>query len=188
VNKIHRCAKKNFSEVDEDEEMRFFLIVLFYPLLIWSHIPSWMEKQIEKDFLYFRDKQISLSQLNALYEKKADQYQLVKYTIKSNAVEVDCQFIEPKGNRIRIRRYFDALMDLCATRGLPDTVLLISINDGLNAVEDIPIFSQCKKESDPVVLLPDYEALGTCFQVLKDFDITKKEFAWEKKLAKLIWR
>ncbi len=147
-----------------------------------------MEAQVDHDFLYFKDKQISLSQLNRLYEKKGNQFQLVKYTIKDNAVSVDRQFVDSKGNRIRIGRYLDALKHLCETQGLPDVILLISINDGLNAVEDVPIFAQCKMHSDRIILLPDYEALGTRFQVLKGVDITQKEFPWETKLSKLIWR
>lgn len=168
--------------------MRYFLFILFIPFLVWSELPSWMEAQIDQDFLYFKDKQISSSRLNALYEKEADHYVLIKYTIKDNKVLVDDQYVEAKGNKARIERYREALSCLCDTRGLPDVVLLISINDGLHAKEDIPIFAQCKKDSDRIILLPDYEALGTRFQVLKGVDITKKEFPWETKLSKLIWR
>jgi hypothetical protein len=170
------------------KKTRLYLFILFFPLLAWSQVPSWMQAQIEGDLRYFKEKSISLSQLDAFYVKEGKHFQLVKYTVQDNEVFVDNQFVDTKRNYPRIFNYFDALTCLCKTKGLPDVTFLISINDGLNSKEDIPVFAMCKMDSDRIILLPDYEALGTRFQVLKGVDITKIKFPWEEKMSQLIWR
>lgn len=154
--------------------------------MLWSEL--WMEKQIGKDLAYFQTKVISLSELEKFYEKRANYLQLVKYVIHDNQVEVDCRFVDAKGNKERIEKYKEAFRSLCQAKGLPDVTLLLSINDGLNVREDFPIFAMCKIDSDQIILLPDYEILGKRYQVLKSQDIEQVEIPWEEKVAKLIWR
>jgi Glycosyl transferase family 90 len=149
-----------------------------------------MDSQIEKDFAYFENKTISLASLDALFEKKGTQLQLVKYTILDNKILVDQTAVDAKKYKERINRYADIFTLLCKTKGLPDTTILLSINDGLNAKTEIPIFGMCKKDSDRIILIPDYEALGTRYQVLKYdlIDITLTHFPWENKKSQLMWR
>lgn len=172
--------------------MRKSLVLLFCVFLsgLCSEIPQWMERQIEGDLQYFKDKEISRSRLDQFYEKKGASLSLVKYEIVNNHVFVHSDYLKIKNPSERIKRYKDILEHLCMTRSLPDTTLLISITDGLNAKEEMPIFAMCKMDSDRIILIPDYESLGARYQVLKydDMDITKIEFPWENKRAQLIWR
>jgi Glycosyl transferase family 90 len=167
-----------------------FLFLLFSPFTGFSEIPDWMKTQIENDFCYFKDKPISLKELEAFYEKKASQLQLVKYTIVNNEVSRECQHVDAKKLHERINRYSTMLKTLCQTKELPNTTLLISVNDGLNAKEEMPIFAMCKMDSNRIILIPDYEALGTRYQVLrkKGIDLAKTKFPWEAKISKMIWR
>lgn len=172
--------------------MRKGIIVLmfFFTLSVWAQAPDWMEEQINRDFQYFEGKEISWKKLNEFYEVKAEPLSLVKYTISDNCVSLDSEYVDFKKYAERIKRFKDILEHLCKTKGLSDTTLLISITDGLNAKEEIPFFGMCKMDSNRIILIPDYESLGSRYQVLKydGIDITQEEFPWENKLPQLIWR
>lgn len=169
-------------------------VILFFVCCItcriFSSCPSWIQQQIENDFQYFKDKPISWSKLDEFYEKKGHILSLIKYTIFNNHVRVDSEYVKMKNHTERIKRYEEILTYLCVTKGLPNTTLLISVSDGLNAKESFPIFAMCKMDSDRIILIPDYESLGARYQVLKydGLDITQVEFPWENKASKLIWR
>lgn len=169
------------------KKMIFFFLFIFK---IWPNNSHWMDHQIEHDFRYFKDKEISWSKLEEFYEEKGGDLSLIKFTILDNEVFVNRDYIKMKNPFERMKRYQDILTHLCKTTGLPNTTLLISITDGLNSKEEIPIFAMCKKDSDRIILIPDYESLGARYQVLKydDIDITQVEFPWESKISQLIWR
>lgn len=149
-----------------------------------------MDEQIGKDLRYFQENPVSLTDLETFYQQKAGKLSLVKYTICNNAVTVHSELVRRHQTKERIQRYESVLKLLCQTKGLPDTTLLISVGDGLNAKEERPIFGMCKMDSDRVILLPDYESLGSRYQVLKydGIDITRQDFSWENKIPQLIWR
>jgi len=150
-------------------------------------IPDWMHTQIEKDLAYFKDKPISLSELDRIYKDKGQYLQAAKFTIRQCQVFVESDSIH-KMHLTRVQRYKDSIALLCKTTGLPDMTFLLSVNDGLNLKEGVPIFAMCKKKSEQIVLLPDYEILGERYQVLKGRNIEKTEFPWQYKKTKLIWR
>lgn len=151
-------------------------------------IPAWMESQIENDLAFFKYKNISLSEMNEFYKQRGSKLQLAKFIIQNNKVTVEKDFLKDGMNGERIMRFKNALSHLCKTVGLPNTMLFISTQDGLNVKEGMPIFAMCKVDSEQIILIPDYEALGARYQVLKNRDITKETFVWENKLPKLIWR
>lgn len=157
-------------------------------ITIANGIPEWMETQIERDLSFFKDKPISLEELSQVYRKRGERLQAVKFTIQDNQVILDNDFIHDKMHMDRIVRYVKALTKLCKTVGMPNMTFLLSVNDGLNAREGVPIFAMCKTDSDQILLLPDYEILDSRYQVLCRGDIMKADFPWESKNDKLMWR
>lgn len=151
-------------------------------------IAPWMQQQLDIDFAYFKNRSFSLEELEEFYERRGDYLQLVKITLENNHVDIDKKFVHPANDGARYERYRQALQLLCQAAALPNTTFLLSVNDGLNVKEGMPIFAMCKKDSNQIILLPDYEALGSRYQVLKEGDITKNVFPWETKREKLIWR
>lgn len=151
-------------------------------------LPSWMEEQIDSDLSYFQDKTLSCLELDTFYRQQGERLQLAKFTIHQNTLTVERDFLLDSMNGERVERYKNAICKLCKTVGLPDTILLISTQDGLNEKGAMPVFAMCKMDSDRIILLPDYESLAEKYQVLRGDDITKKVVAWEQKKSQLVWR
>lgn len=148
-------------------------------------ISPWMETQVKNSLSYYVKNPTSLSKINAFYEKYAPYLHLVKFTIYNNKV-----YIEKKlPDNLRVDRYENALNLLCKTIGLPNVTFLFAMGDSLHADYDVPIFVMAKnKHLDSLILFPDFEAVGACYQVLNENDITKYEIQWERKIPQLIWR
>lgn len=149
-----------------------------------ENIPEWMDRQVENSLEYYIKTGISRSKITEFYETCEDSW-ILKYTIQDNQV-----YMEKKvSNNVRIDRYYDALTFLCKLVGLPNITLLICLHDSTNKEYEVPIFIMAKdKHLKSLILLPDFEALGACYQVLKRKDITNYRIPWERKKPILFWR
>ena len=148
---------------------------------------GWEKAQIEEDLSFFKNRTISVKELNDFYEEHSEDLLLVKFTIQKNQVFADWKFERSPYQRCVFQ---ETLLKLSELLILPDTVFLLSLHDGFNCHKDVPVFGQCKKrESYSTILIPDFEALRGKFQVLEGKDLLKYEYPWESKtLSTLIWR
>lgn len=149
-----------------------------------ENIPEWMVRQVESSLDYYKKTGISRSKISEFYESWTDPW-TVKYTIQDNQVLME----KKVDHNVRIDRYYEALSLLCKLVGLPNVTLLICLHDALNNDYEVPIFVMAKnKHFNSHILLPDFEALGACYQVLIRKDITRYAIPWERKNPMLIWR
>lgn len=177
-----------------------FLIVLLLPIFIhaselkrWVESPpSWMWIQLKKDYAPYKDKKLSVKKIRKLYEKRAQEWCLVEFTIDDRRVSYRTKIPGDHFLHHRIVVYERLISDLAKELKLPDMTFLISMADGVDlppgAFEGIPVFSMCKRLGDESILIPDFEALNGAYQVLRDNDVVQWEAPWETKIPKLIWR
>ena len=154
-----------------------------------AEIPQWMANQINADLAPFRNKPISFRNMLDFYHSDSPYPILIKATIINNQL-----FIETKENyngNIRVEAFEQSLQKICNMGPLPDVVLLISQEDGFfwdYSQGEVPIFAQSKEKGACALLLPDFEALRSAYQVLKGTDITSYTPKWQGKKSQLIWR
>lgn len=150
-------------------------------------LSGWAKAQIKEDLSFFKNRTISFKKLNDFYEDNSHELQLIKFTIRSNKVSAEWKFDEAHYRRSVFQEILSALSDLLP---LPDTVFLLSMHDGFNCSEDIPVFGMCKKQqSYATIAIPDYDALKGNFQVLPGKDLLTYDPPWNTKMYnKLIWR
>ncbi len=146
--------------------------------------PSWMSTQVENSLDYYKSAGISRSKITDFYQS-CENICLVKFTIQDNQVYVEQKIPD----NIRANRYKTALSWLCEHVGLPNMSLLIAVDDTLFQDYEVPIFVMAKDSHlNSLILLPDFEAIAACYQVLQKKDITKYSLLWESKKPVLIWR
>lgn len=150
-------------------------------------LAGWEKAQIEEDLSFFKNRTISIEELNDFYEENSEELLLIKFTIQNNQIFADWKFERSPYQRWVFQETLSKLSELLT---LPNMVFLISLHDGFNCLEDVPVFGQCKKrESYSTILIPDFEALKGRFQVLEKKDLLEYEHPWKSKtLSALIWR
>ena len=178
----------------------FFL--LFLPSVIFASPlkkliespPSWMSKQLKEDFNVYKGKKLPLKNIGELYEKKAEEWLLIEFTIDDRHVSYRTKIPKDHFLQHRIRVYDKVISQLAKKFKLPDMVFLISMADGVDlpqgTLEGVPLFAMCKKlgGENHCILIPDFEALNAAYQVLPDVDVAKIDPSWEAKVPKMIWR
>jgi Glycosyl transferase family 90 len=182
----------------------FFFTVFYFPIFS-SNIekkfhngidkcPSWMDRQISHNLKYLENAELSISKLNELFQQIPSEFLVVKFTIKDNQVIVEKNFDHPCINA-RVSAYYAAFNDLCRLVNLPDVTFFIFLHDGLmgpgfgTEYEYFPLFVMSRSiTNNRSILIPDYEAVASKYQVLEDRDITKIDISWREKDSRLVWR
>lgn len=168
----------------------FAILVLAAPL---RATPSWMLEQIEHDLAAYPPEAFCPSCIEAYFasHKHDFQQQIAKITIEEGKVRCE----QGRGiPRTRIGCYLLRAME----EGLkghidasfPSVTFLYSQLDAYTHEAPVPVFANCQKETIPVVLLPDYEALMHRYQVLPGVDLVHEAFSppWTERLSRLLWR
>ncbi len=180
--------------------LKVFLLLIFPCLVHASELkklvqspPSWMLLQLKDDFAVYKGKKISLKKIRQLYDKKAEEWLLVAFTIDDGQVTYRTKI--PAGHFLhqRIGVYYKVISDLAKELKFPDMAFLISMGDGVDlpngALEGIPVFAMCKRVGvEHCILIPDFEALNAAYQVLHNADVLQFAPPWEAKIPKMIWR
>lgn len=160
--------------------------------------PQWMEEQINNDLAPWRDRAISLEELDKRFQEFQPDHHIFKISIKNNRIYTEKKSKEP-GVEYRLKGFTDALRDLSRIHILPDVTFYITIHDGVmqpnyfaQHLIDFPIFTMSRATIDPEnvqsILVPDYEGLYENYQVLEKKDIVKYEIPWQRKLPVMVWR
>lgn len=154
-----------------------------------AQTPEWMVNQINADLSHFRNKPISIQKMLDFYNSDSPYPTLIKVAIINNQLTIDAK--ENRYGNVRLTAFEDALQKVCTMGPLPDVVLLISLEDGFfwdYSHGEIPIFAQSKEKGACAVLVPDFDALRSAYQVLKNRDITTYAPKWRDKKPQLMWR
>jgi hypothetical protein len=177
-----------------------FLIIIIIPCTanvnnqhllnrLQSEIPAWMKQQADLDLVYFENRAISLANLYDYYDSSSPDLYLAKFTIQDNQIRVEQKIKNSPGLNYRCKAFEDALKSIAEAVRLPDVVFLMSMHDAFTVSEEVPVFSMCKRNDEhKAILLPDFEALYSRFQVLPHRDLILYEPLWKTKKDTLIWR
>jgi Glycosyl transferase family 90 len=151
--------------------------------------PSWMNKQIRKDFVRFR-KGIDTEMIDSICGTLSPYTMLlVRFKVINNEVHYDAsQDWSGRSHTVR-----NALQYLIDTVGLPDLDFVMSMHDGLDLSDDLqttvrgPILCFAKSErTSNGILVPDIEALGD-YRSRFSFE-SLQVYPWESKEKKAFWR
>jgi hypothetical protein len=176
--------------------IRLFIILICFSFcfsffIFSDEFPEWMQNQIDRDCQYYKDKTISLSKMEQYFREHVHDSLLIKITIHNHQITIEGDSSHLI-YQIRVPPIYHALLNVSNMFSLPDTIFLMCIGDAMVAdSQDLPVFSMAKckdHRGDQYLLFPDYECLAAKYQVVSNVDITKQNFPWKKKDAKLIWR
>ncbi len=146
-----------------------------------------MQQQIKTDLSSFQNRPISMAKLLEFYNR-APPLLLVKFTIHDNKLYYEKKYDDGPINDRR-DAFVAAFSRLCKRFRMPNTTFLLSLGDGLEEEETVPIFVMSKKRDlHSGILIPDFESLKKNYQVLEKKDITQMETSWEGKKPQLVWR
>ena len=156
-----------------------------------QNIPEWAQAQIDRDFAIYKDTAISLEKIEDLFQRRSADWLLVKFTISANQLVVENN---NQDNIVewRAKKFASAITALCKHAILPNMTFLISMHDSFTInpaeIEGVPLFGMAKNNTDRnIILIPDVEALSDNKHLFKEVNEGKK-YAWEKKIARGIWR
>ncbi len=165
------------------------------PILFKKEIencPKWMLKQIERDLNYLKEVDISLTEINELFNQSVPEHFIVKFSIDNNVVSVEKKINHPC-IEVRINSYLIFFQKLCKLAEIPNVTFFIFMHDGIvefpELYKKLPMFVMSRSvNSRNCILIPDYEAVNERYQVLNKKDITRYVCPWAFKKNKLIWR
>lgn len=164
--------------------------------------PPWMEKQITKDLLFFQNQAISLSLCKASFKAMPLSENVVEFNLFENKVSVNKYIPQDPNNDNRIASIKETLEHLCTIQSMPNVTFYVFLHDGfmhiephsnpfLNAEKKFPIFAMSREFRDTKahsILMPDFEALRSRYQVLQNKDVLTYQIPWQSKKNRLIWR
>ncbi|MBI5345829.1 MAG: hypothetical protein HZB76_01615 [Chlamydiae bacterium] len=161
-------------------------------------MPSWMEKQIQNEFAFFKNKKINknlvdetLQAFNQVCKDKKNG--LCKIKIKNN--KVFCANIFQVGFHSRLVRFVNFLRKTSEVIKFPDIEFLFSLSDDFEnekwlEILKVPIFVISKKANNQkVVMIPHVEWTSKNEGLIKGLQKEGLEkFPWDKKIEKGFWR
>jgi protein glucosyltransferase len=74
---------------------------------------------------------------------------------------------------------------------LPNVEFVLTLHDGISTKEmdsSLPLFTFAKNKYSPVILIPDFEALLGCNELLKICDNASVAYPWKMKKKVIFWR
>lgn len=154
-----------------------------------SQFPEWMLAQIEEDLEPFKERGVTLQDIEDTV-KEYPSHGFIICQIKSNRLSWSCHPAK-ESNDFRTKIFIQALDALRQTVVLPDVKFLVFVGESfVDTKNQAPVFSWCKhgEWSKRTVCLPDYEALQGNYNFLKDVELGKRNFPWERKENKAFWR
>ncbi len=167
------------------------LLLILSLLFSCSNNAPWIPKRVEQEFSYFKKQEkLSKQKIDQIAtDPKYDHLLLVKYSIRGNHIFLTHRLSTKNYVFIRAQRIKKSLEKILKSHDLPDMDFIVSLHDAIEEQFDIPIFVMAKhKDRHAQILIPDFEALGAAYQVIKKTDITKKVFPWNQRKKQLIWR
>lgn len=159
--------------------------------------PSWMMEQIEEDLHHFKEKGISLENLDKLMEETQGEM-TVRVRISSGKVQS-----EPEPGHMgknadenhffneRYKIFIHSFKEIAERNPLPDVDFVITVNDcgeiRTNPSAPLFVFSKPKYVSTHV-LVPDLEILQGYQYLDQEIAQGSLDHPWENKIEKIFWR
>lgn len=151
--------------------------------------PEWMLQQITEDFLPFAASGFNTEMLDTVMREAEGGGELVRFRILDNQISVVDQGKLNMGQRLESMR--QVLSTLCEMTPLPNMDFIISLGDaldGMNVAAPVLVFAK-HKDSNKVVLIPDFEALSNQgVHLLHIVEQGINKYPWNKKISKAFWR
>lgn len=114
---------------------------------------------------------------------------LARYRIRNRQLHVS--YPASKKEHVRYESIEKSLKSILRIVDIPNLDFIISLADSAdNALLSAPIFAFAKNEilREPIILMPDFEALEGNKQLLKETARGIEKYPWEMKIAKALWR
>jgi len=164
---------------------------------IMSKFPYWQKKQINNEFLSFKDEKIDVDQTleNLKKNKNFLKLELLKITIKENKIFYE-NYLKNKFHPrfIRLKNFLKRCSKLFA---FPNITFLYSISDTLDDFDisnklKAPIFCISKKMnsniSNKIILFPHIEWIEKNDKLIDSIKKEAVKISWDKKKDQVFWR
>lgn len=186
----------------------FFTFVFLLGTSVWSvdfsrlqeycstPLPCWAEKQLSEDFSCFNSLSVKNSDLTAELDRLSSlTTSLLICSIRHGKIyffEIDGKKFEfsqlSKTCIPRAITFFKSLQYLQLISCLPDGTFLIDFEDNLASSSLLPILGFAKKQEDPGILIPDFEALTGYIKLKEEIREGKQSYPFSSKIDKAFWR
>lgn len=153
---------------------------------------AWMEEQIREDLSTIRPEDLSSERIERVlkeHSEKGNLFMLARYQIRNNRLETN--YYGELKNHPRVPVMERAFNEIMSVTPLPDLDCIISLSDSADKASfGVPVFAYAKDRSllEPIILIPDFEALEGHPAMLKEVEKGAKQYPWEKKISKAFWR
>lgn len=160
--------------------------------VLFGSPPRWMIEQIEADLSGCRKDTLSPELLDRVMnedERRKIGLMLARYQIRNGQLYVS--YPSSKKEHVRYESVERSLRHILQIIDIPDTDFIVSLADSAdNALLSAPIFAFAKNAMlrEPIILMPDFEALEGNRQLLRETAKGIMKYPWKKKISKALWR
>jgi hypothetical protein len=151
----------------------------------------WMQKQIESELSFFKNKKISLQEMRAHFYPQVTYRMLVEVQIKDNKTRV---ITDPEIKNSWVYSRYDmfnlALKTLKSKFPLPDVTFFVCLWDHYEQSSPFPVLVFAKNKAyTGQIQIPDCHAIQRSFHIAKGQLFTDVfPVSWDSKINKLAWR
>ena len=165
---------------------------VFFPELIKHEKPAWFLEQINEDFSYLTNKNISALDVDEAWDKVKSGADFTRIKIIDNKIYYKANDAAKKLN-IRDTEILKALSFIAQKTKLPDVDFIVYIWDVLvkdltNFKAPIFVFASHLEHRENRALIPDGLTLRDWPEIYYSVLELNKEIPWEKKINKAYWR
>lgn len=151
--------------------------------------PLWMVEQVERDLAPFKEKGITSSMLDEIWNeggaKGARSHLYLRITARGGVLSYKNDL--PFSQIVRMQAVTEILERLNRKQPFPDFDLIVTMHDGYSGAYPILTFAK-NKYAEGSILIPDFEALQGYKQLTANVLSASAMYPWEVKMKKAIWR